>query len=78
MRKKQESGREREREGMRETERDIITTITLPPWDRFREEEKGKEEDGEEEEGKEDGRNGLVVANEKHRTVGREIEMYPL
>lgn len=29
-----------------ERERGIITTITLPPWDRFRE-EKGEEEDGE-------------------------------
>lgn len=56
---KRKSGREREWEGTRE--RGIITTITLPPWDRFRE-EKGEEEDGEKEE---DGRNGLVVANEE-------------
>lgn len=76
MRKKRESGRAREREGTRE--RGIITTITLPPWDRFREEEKGEEEDGEEDEeedeedeveeeeegAEEDGRNGLVVADE--------------
>lgn len=39
----------RERAGGRasERERGIITTITLPPWDRFREEEKGEEEDAE-------------------------------
>lgn len=44
--------REREQEGTRE--RGIITTITLPPWDRFREEEKGEEKDGEEEEDDDD------------------------
>lgn len=45
----------REQEGTRE--RGIITTITLPPWDRSREEEKGKQnekEDGEEDEEDED------------------------
>lgn len=79
MRKKRENRRECEREETRE--RGIITTITLPPWDRFREEEKGEEEDGEEEEEEEDeeedGRNGLLVANERHRTAGRETEMCP-
>lgn len=76
--------REREQEGTRE--RGIITTITLPPWDRFREEEKGEEKDGEEdnddeeeeedeEDEEEDGRNGLVVANERYRTTRRETEM---
>lgn len=72
MRKKRENGRECKREGTRE--RGIITTITLPPWDRFREEEKGEEEDEdekEEEEEDEDGRNDLVVANERHRTAGK-------
>lgn len=46
MRKK-----ERGAEYASKRERGIITTITLPPWDRSREEEKGKQnekEDGEE------------------------------
>lgn len=68
-----ERTREREREGTRE--RSIITTITLPPWDRFREEEKGEEGkqegEGEEEEKEvaviEDGRNVLMTVNEEEK-----------
>lgn len=62
-----------------ERERGIITTITLPPRDRFREEEKGEEEDGEEDDEKDEEEDVEMVwwsrTRQKYRAEGRKTEM---